>query len=273
MCCCAFWSLVCANAISGEDVAAKATAVAPPVPESRARLLEERQLTKGAAEQGLALTAEHYFTSTAHSICRFDTQWKLLEEKAIRIDGVNHLGAIHYHEGFLWVGLLNGPQDDKYDRANDRAIVAKIRASDLSVVQTWDITKDLTWIDPVCFDGQHLWVGDLRDLGIHRYRIDGDRLVRAGVLRYPKPMHFSQGIRVVGKKLYSIHTFGEMKGLFEFDLPETLTAAIQQPTRVWKIQETTMHLEGFDFIPGRPNEIWHAQGKQVDRYELNLSKP
>lgn len=80
-------------------------------------------------------------------------------------------------------------------------------------------------------------------------------------------------LRVVGKKLYSIHTFGEMKGLFEFDLPDTLTAAIQQPTRFWKIQETSMHLEGFDFIPGRPNEIWHAQGKQVDRYELNLSNP
>ena len=274
MCCCAFGSLVCASGISGEDVAVKATAgTMPPVPELKARLLEELQLSKGAAEQGLALTAEHYFTSTAHSICRFDTQWKLLEEKAIRIDGVNHLGAIHHHDGFLWVGLLNGPQDDKYDKANDRAIVAKIRASDLSVVQTWDITKDLTWIDPVCFDGQHLWVGDLRDLGIHRYRTDGHRLVRDGVLRYPKPMHFSQGLRVVGKKLYSIHTFGEMKGLFEFDLPDTLTAAIQQPTRFWKIQETTMHLEGFDFIPGRPNELWHAQGKQVDRYELNLSNP
>lgn len=29
-----------------------------------------------------------------------------------------------------------------------------------------------------------------------------------------------------------------------------------------------MHLGGFDFIPGKPHQIWHAQGKQVDRYEL-----
>lgn len=191
----------------------------------------------------------------------------------IRIDGVNHLGALHHHDGFLWVGLLNGPVGDKYDKTKDRAVVAKIRANDLSVEKTWDITRDLTWIDPVCHDGQHLWVGDLRDLGIHRYRFEGDRLVRDGVLRYPPPMHFSQGIRIIGKHLYSIHTFGSMKGLFEFNLPETLTTAVQQPTRVWKIQETKMHLEGFDFIPGRPHEIWHAQGKQVDRYELDLSRP
>ena len=80
MCCSAFLSLVCANAMSSDDVAEKATAVVPSVPEAQTRLLEERHLTKGAAEQGLALTAEHYFTSTAHSICRFDTEWKLLEK-------------------------------------------------------------------------------------------------------------------------------------------------------------------------------------------------
>ncbi len=33
----------------------------------------------------------------------------MLEEKPIRIDGVNHLGAIDYHDGFLWAGLLHGP--------------------------------------------------------------------------------------------------------------------------------------------------------------------
>ena len=82
-------------------------------------------------------------------------------------------------------------------------------------------------------------------------------------------MHFSQGIRVVGDKLYSIHTFGSMDGLYEFDIPKKLTDAINQPTRVWNIQETRMHLEGFDFLPGKPNQIWHCQGGWVDRYELH----
>jgi hypothetical protein len=116
-------------------------------------------------------------------------------------------------------------------------------------------------------------VGDLSDLGIHRYRIDGDRLVRDGVLRYPKVMHFSQGVRVVGDKLYSVHTFGTMDGLFEFRLPEKLTEEVQQPVRVWRLAESVMHLEGFDFVPGSTNEIWHAQGRQVDRVRLELEEP
>jgi hypothetical protein len=61
------------------------------------------------------------------------------------------------------------------------------------------------------------------------------------------------------------------KGVAEQGL--ALTTAIHLPTRVWKIRETKMHLEGFDFIPGRPNELWHAQGKQVDRYELEFGNP
>jgi len=230
--------------------------------------LEQRTLAGGAATQGLALGKTHNFASNARTICRFDKNWKLIEQKTIRIEGVNHFGAIDYHDGFLWAGMLHGPEGGKYDKTLDRGKVAKIRASDLSVVQTWDITKDLTWIDPVCFDGTHLWIGDLRDLGIHRYRFDGDRIVRDGVFRYPGAMHFSQGVRIVGSKLYSIHTFGSMDGLFEFDLPKTLDASIQQPTRVWEIAETRMHLEGFDFVPGHPDQIWHSQGGQVDRYRL-----
>ncbi len=231
-------------------------------------LLEQRSLGGGAATQGLALGKTHNFASNARTICRFDKNWKLIEQKTIRIDGVNHFGAIDYHDGFLWAGLLHGPEGGKYDKTLDRGKVAKIRASDLSVVQTWDITKDLTWIDPVCFDGTHLWVGDLRDLGIHRYRFDGDRIVRDGVFRYPGAMHFSQGVRIAGGKLYSIHTFGSMDGLFEFDLPKTLDKTVQRPTRVWEIAETRMHLEGFDFVPGHPDQIWHSQGGQVDRYRL-----
>ena len=232
-------------------------------------LLQQRQLDQGAANQGIALTTKHYFTSTAGSIYRYDNNWNLLEEKRIRIPDVNHIGAIDYHQGFLWAGLLHGPENGKYDPSLNRSIIAKIRASDLAVVETWDISKDVTWIDPVCFDGKHLWVGDLSDLGIHRYDFDGDDIQRNGVFRYPRAMHFSQGIRIVEGKLFTIHTFGSMDGLFEFDLPEELTDEPQQPTRVWNIAEPRMHLEGFDFVPGQPNQIWHAQGSQVDRYELH----
>lgn len=232
-------------------------------------LLEQRQLDKGAANQGLALTPEHFFTSTAKSIFRYDREWKLIEEKAIRIEGVNHLGAIDYHDGFIWAGLLHGPENGKHDPKLNRSVIAKIRASNLEVIKTWDITNDVTWIDPVCFDGKHVWVGDLSDLGIHRYRIDGDQLVREGVFRYPKAMHFSQGIRIVGRKLYTIHTFGDVDGLFEFDLPEKLTDEQQRPVAAWHIPENRMHLEGFDFDPANPTQIWHAQGRQVDRFELS----
>ena len=79
-------------------------------------------------------------------------------------------------------------------------------------------------------------------------------------------MGFSQGIRIRENKLYTIHTFRSMDGLFEFELPQLLSDDVINPTRVWPIQETVQHLEGFDFIPGTTNEIWHAQDSQVDRY-------
>ncbi len=239
------------------------------VAEEASRLVEQRKLAAGAATQGLALGEGSYFGSTETSICRFDTNWKLLEEKTVRVAGVNHIGAIDYHDGYIWAGFLNyGRTDGKHDPKLNRSVIAKIRAKDLSIVKTWDITADVKWIDPVCFDGRYLWVGELSDLGIHRYKLAGGELVRDGIFRYPKPMHFSQGIRIVGNKLYSIHTFGTMDGLFEFDIPKKLTAAVNQPVRVWNIQESKTHLEGFDFVPGHPNQVWHAQGKQVDRYEL-----
>jgi len=233
------------------------------------RLIEQHELVEGTAAQGLALAGNAYYSATEKSICRFDTDWTLIEEKSIRVKGVNHMGAIDYHDGHIWAGFLNhGLTSGKHDPKLNRSVIAKIRAKDLKVIKTWDITDDVKWIDPVCFDGQHLWVGDLGDLGIHRYKLVDSELVRDGVFRYPKAMHFSQGIRVVGGKLYTIHTFGTMDGLFEFDIPDKLTDVVNQPARVWEIQETKMHLEGFDFVPGHPNQIWHAQGKQVDRYEL-----
>jgi len=224
---------------------------------------------KGAASQGLAIGEEFFYGSNAPTICRFDKQWKLLETKRIRLEGVNHIGAVDYHDGFLWAGFLHGPEGGKHDPKLNRSLIAKIRAKDLSVVQTWDITRDVKWIDPVCFDGTHLWVGDLSDLGIHRYKLTDDRrLVRDGILRYPRELHFSQGVRVVGNRLYSIHTFGSMEGLFEFVIPEKLTDKPVYPIRSWNVRRTGMHLEGFAFVPGHPNQIWEAQGNHVDRYEL-----
>lgn len=237
--------------------------------DSGSQLLEQFQLDAGRAGQGLALTQDRYYTATATTLYRFDNKWNLIDEQRIQIEGVNHLGAIDYHEGFVWAGLLHGPVNGQHDPKRNRSVIAKIDAKTLTVEQTWDITKDVTWIDPVCFDGTFLWVGDLSDLGIHRYRLTNEEFVRDGVFRYPREMHFSQGIRVRDGKLYTIHTFGERDGLFEFDLPETLTEAVNQPTRRWDIQETRMHLEGFDFIPGQPDQIWHAQGKWVDRYQLD----
>ena len=234
------------------------------------RLIEQRRLKKGTASQGLALSEGGHYSSTARLIYRYDKEWNYLGEKEIQVEGVNHVGAIDYHDGFLWAGLLHGPEGGKHDPKLNRSIIAKIRASDLEVVQTWDITAEVNWIDPVCFDGKFIWVGDLSDLGIHRYRIDGEKLVRDGVFRYPAGMHFSQGVRVVGKKLYSIHTFGDLDGLFEFDVPDDLTNEPQLPTRVWHIAENGMHLEGFDFVPGTTHQIWHAQGGQVDHYELSI---
>lgn len=247
---------------------ATALLLSQPVPQKNAELIEHHRLSAGNATQGLALSKNAYYTSNANNICRFDTDWQFRQKQTIRIDKVNHVGAIDYHGGYLWAGLLHGPEKGKYDKSLDCAIVAKIKADDLTVVKTWDITDKLTWIDPVCFDGKYLWVGDLSDLGIHRFQPMGDQLVHTGTLRYPKAMHFSQGVRVVGDKLYTIHTFGKMDGLFEFDLPETLTIDEVIPVRSWPIQETVSHLEGFDFLPGKPFEIWHAQGAFVDHYRL-----
>ena len=225
-------------------------------------------LEKGMATQGLAISDQHYFTSNAGSIVRYTKQWKFVEEKKIRLPGVNHIGAIDYHNGYLWAGFLNGPENGQYDAANNKAIVAKINAKTLEVSMSWDLTSKLNWIDPVCFDGRHLWIGDLSDLGIHRYRFDGEEILHTGTLRYPKEMHFSQGIRIKNNNLYSIHTFGSMDGLFEFPLPAELNESPVTPTRAWRIPELFTHTEGFAFVPGNDLEIWHAQYRYVDKIKL-----
>lgn len=243
--------------------------VHPPQTEPmEAELIDEIELEQGAAAtQGLAAEPASYYSSAnrdgAGVIFRFDPKWKLIEKKSLHVPGVNHIGAIDYHQGRIWGGWLTGGENRKR-----RSMVTEIDAETLEILRTFEITDDVTWIDPICFDGTHVWVGDLSDLGFHRYRIEDDRLVRDAVFRYPRPMHFSQGIRIRGGMLYSIHTFGDMDGLFEFDLEQFRPGKVNFPRRVWPVAENRMHLEGFDFVPGRPSEIFHAQGSQVDRWRL-----
>ena len=229
------------------------------------RLGQIRLPEAAAAVQGVAVAGEQRFgtnnSAGAGLIHRYDSQWKLIETRQIRVESVDHIGAISHHDGSLWAGWLSTKEPR-------RSIVTEIRTKDLAVIRQFDITADVTWIDPVCFDGRHVWVGDLSDLGLHRYQINGSRLVRDAILRYPPEMHFSQGLQVRGDKLYSMHTFGGSDGLFEFTLSEIRTDGITLPVRVWPIAESIMHLEGFDFVAGRPDEIWHAQGSQVDHWQL-----
>lgn len=220
----------------------------------------------GSATQGVAITPEHYFGSDNKGevgvIHRFDRRWNFIESREVALPGVNHMGALSYHGGHLWTGFLNskGPR---------KALVARIDAASLSVVATYDITADVTWIDPVCFDGKRVWVGDMSDLGIHAYRLQGEKLEREGILRYPRALHFSQGIQVRGSRLYSMHTFGDWEGLAEFDISGFQGDQSIAPRRMWAVPETLIHHEGFDFVSGRPGVIWHAQGKAVE--ELTLS--
>jgi len=234
--------------------------------------LESVKLPAGAAAvQGLTLTKTHYFGTNnsggAGLIHRYDTDWKLIETKRLKVDGVDHIGAISHFKGFLWAGWLSTGKVR-------RAIVTQIRIEDLTIKRQFDISADVNWIDPVCYDGKHVWVGDLSDLGIHRYTIDKDQLTRDAVFKYPAGMHFSQGLVIRGRNLYSIHTFGELDGLFEFSIASLKADRVNEPRRSWPIDESTMHLEGFDFIPGTKDEIWHAQGQQVDRWRLTgIGKP
>jgi len=242
----------------------KSTGIATP----NSHLENRIKLNKAIVSQGIAASDAHFFGSNADSLVRFDKQWNFIEEKKLRLPGVNHFGAIDYHEGFLWAGLLNGPENGEYDASNDKGVIAKIDASTLEVVATWDISERLTWIDPVTFDGKHLWVGDLRDLGIHRYEMREGKAIHTGTLRYPRELHFSQGLRIQGKHLYSIHTFGTADGLFQFPIPDTLTETPVNPKKVWRIPELFSHAEGFMFVPGKVDEIWHAQVRHVDRIRL-----
>ena len=226
-------------------------------------LLEQHPLSAGVASQGLALSTDYYYGATATALFQFDTNWNFIQSRPISVPGADHMGAIHYAtaDNHIWAGFLDST-------GSGTCVVARIDPLTLTVVQSWDITGPVGWIDPVFFDGTHVWVGDMSSLGIHRFRLEAGQLVHDGVLRYPSSLSFSQGIRIRGNRLYSIHTFGSADGLFQFDLPAEITDTFVEPARVWPIQETLMHLEGFDFIPGTTDQIWHAQSSQVDRYQL-----
>ncbi|MCB2057840.1 MAG: hypothetical protein KDE30_07995, partial [Novosphingobium sp.] len=111
-------------------------------PVERVQLMELQG--EGSASQGVALGRESYYGADNRGetpvIHRFDANWSYLESQEFSLPGVNHIGALSLQGNFLWAGFLNakGPR---------KSIVAKIRASDLSVVNTYDITSDVTWID------------------------------------------------------------------------------------------------------------------------------
>jgi len=231
-------------------------------------------ISQGPAGQGLALGDDFYYTSNIDSISRFDKDWNFIETVAITLPGVDHLGAIDYSDGYIWGGFLSST-------APFIATVAKIQASDLSIVQTWDLTPlGLTIIDPVTFDGEYLWIGQ-RSSSLQRFLLEENgNITPKGVLNYDEDLYkISQGLRVAGDRLYSIHTFGTAgDGLFEFIIPENLENLVEvdvAPVRRWNMQRTPpmqgnpgQHLQGFGFVPGSPDEIWEAQGFTVDRYVM-----
>lgn len=142
-------------------------------------LLGNVKLREGHAGQGLASGPDGYYASTVSTLYRFNHDWQLVAYFEIRVEGVNHMGAIEFHDGFVWAGFLNhGKTDGKYDPKKNHSIIAKIDRETLKVVAMWDITADCTWIDLVCFDGTRLWVGEMHNLGIHCYRLVNDEVVR-----------------------------------------------------------------------------------------------
>ena len=237
------------------------------IEERKCTLLDKHVLPEGKqAVQGLAVGSKHCFAATNGGgkglLHRFTHEWKYLSSTSIPVEGVDHIGAISHHGESIWGGWLTS-------KGTRKSVVTELRARDLKIIRQFDITGDVTWIDPVYFDGTHVWVGDLSDLGIHRYEIKEDKLVRDAIFRYPKAMHFSQGLVIRDKRLYTIHTFGEMDGLYEFELEKLTTEKENKPQRRWPIAESTMHLEGFDFVPGTRDQVWHSQGQQVDRWQLD----
>ena len=85
---CVLLAVTCLCAVATGDDTKPALSV------EQSQLVEMHKLKQGTADQGLALTTDHYFTSNSSTICKYDTAWILQTSKQIQIDGVNHVGAI-----------------------------------------------------------------------------------------------------------------------------------------------------------------------------------
>ncbi len=279
------------------------------------------------ANQGIAVDQENgrYFGATANKITRFDTDWSHPQTDAmirdngnavpvltdiqqgtattIAVPQVDHFGAIDYRDGYLWVGLLESRTADL--NSGRQSAIAKIDARTLELRQVWNLADEairlslpeftFRGIDPVAFDGTHLWVGSSN--GIFRFTLsgtDGDQeLAAVAVVNY-HPQYLgepeggndailiSQGIRVVGDRLYAVFpsfagvpfAHSPATGLYEFAIPrdgDGWNSSPRLPTRVWHLpQENGQHLEGFDFVPGTTDEIYltYSGGRTVDRLRL-----
>jgi hypothetical protein len=278
-------------------------------------------LAEAFAEQGLAVDppGNRYFGASTKSITRFDTHWSNPETDAmirdngspyplltdiqtgtpttIAVPEVTHFGAIDYHAGYIWAGLL--------EQSGPHAAIAKIDADTFELVQVWDLLEEAERLslpestfrstDPVNYDGTHLWVGTGR--GIYRVTVNGPngaQVFSEVVALNPHPNtvgepddesnwpFYSQGIRAVGDRIYAIiPRFGgypfphsPITGLYEFEIPHNLDGFINAPNlpkRVWHIpQSNGHHLEGFDFVPGREDEIFlaYSNGKTLKRLRL-----
>ena len=164
-----------------------------------------------------------------------------------------------------------------HDAKLNRSIIAKIRASNLEIIQTWDITSDGTRIDPVCMDGKHLWVGNVSDLGIHRYRIEGGKIVRDGIFRYPKAMSFSQGLHIRLCKPF-VSPLAAWTGCMNSTSRKNLPKQYNNPTASGKFPRTACTWKGLisyrdnqckSGIPREPSWIatsCHLRHEEAGRY-------
>ncbi len=280
--------------------------------------------------QGVAVNPgihRQYFGATSRNVTRFNGSWRHAETDAeIRNNGnptpiladiqqgtahtmaipeVTHFGAIDYHDGYLWVGLLE-PVVVGDPSSGRQAAIAKIDAATFELVQVWDLLQEanrlglpgflMRGVDPVDFDGNHLWVGTSN--GIFRFTVvaepDGSQRFSEVAAFNFHPQHvgepgsgqdqllYPQGLRAVGDRLYvsfpslgaSSDTRSAMAGLYEFAIPshlQGLTGPPMLPLRIWHLpQQSGRHLEGFDFVPGREDEIYLSQsnGRLLERLRL-----
>jgi len=147
------------------------------------------------SDQGLAIdhSTNEVFTSSYYNssyyVARFQIEnngsWTYLEQSDVlsTINATNiyagtppagkppydHIGAIDYHDGYLWVGL--------YGDGSVWDAVAKVRVNNFNpnnnpppfVVENVYYTNEVDDIDATAFDGTHLWVSAYQ--GIYRFAV------------------------------------------------------------------------------------------------------